>query len=179
MNFTEYYQKNAKHSDRGTTHSYICWFYNGEFTHRKEEHLWIVEIGVETGDSLELFAGWFPNGKIWGVDVNDRGYWFQHPNINFIHADGFSNDAADRFADGSLDYVIDDGPHTLESQLKAVSLWMPRLKPGGRLVIEDVQDLELARAEFDKLGLPYSIFDLRRNKGRYDDVIFCLTKEPS
>lgn len=177
MKFVDYYQQHAGRTDKGSTHSYVCWLYNGEFTIRQHDEVRIVEIGVETGDWLELLAGWFAYGKIWGIDIVDRQYKFAHPNIEFIHGEGYSKSTADKFEDGSLDYVIDDGPHILEAQLTAVELWMPKLKSEGRLIIEDIQDVELARVEFDKLGLPYVVLDLRKNKGRYDDVIFCLTKE--
>lgn len=176
MTFTEHYEKTSLYSDKGTTHSYICWFYNGEFTPKMQESPWIVEIGVETGDSLEVLAGWFHNGKVWGIDIEDRGYVFKNKNINFIHADAYTEKATERFEDGTLDYVIDDGPHTLESQIKCVELWMPKLKRGGKLIIEDVQDFELATKEFNKFAYPRVGIDLRKYKDRYDDVIFCLTK---
>jgi Methyltransferase domain len=176
MTFIEHYEKNAVHTDKGTTHSYICWFYSGQFETRRHEALKIVEIGVETGDSLVIWAGWMPNAIVTGIDTVNRKYAFTQPNIRFIAADGYARETAERFEDNSLDYVIDDGLHTLESQIRCVEFWMPKLKSGGKLVIEDVQDIDAARLEFNKLSIPCVILDLRQNKGRYDDVLFCLTK---
>jgi cephalosporin hydroxylase len=176
MTFTEHYEKNEGQTDKGSTHSYICWFYSGEFNLKRDEALNLVEIGVESGDSLSLWAGWMPNTLVTGIDTVDRKYTFLHPNIRFLAADGYAKETAEKFSDNSLDYIIDDGPHTLETQLKCVELWMPKLKRGGKMVIEDVQDLEKAKKEFDKLNLPYYIIDLRKYKSRFDDVLFVLTK---
>jgi hypothetical protein len=62
----------------------------------------------------------------------------------------------------------------------AIELWMPKVKKGGKLIIEDLQHVEW----FDELAEcarkfgyeKYRTFDLRQNKGRYDDLIFELQK---
>ena len=71
----------------------------------------------------------------------------------------------------SIDYLIDDGPHTLDSQLFAIEYWFKKVKVGGTMIIEDIQKLDTDTEKIDelcfKLGLSYEIIDLRNNKNRY------------
>ena len=85
------------------------------------------------------------------------------------------------FDDNSIDYLIDDGPHTFESQCYVITNWLSKVKPGGKIIIEDVQEYE----RFEKfetlikdnnLNVSTKIFDSRERKGRYDDLIFEITK---
>jgi hypothetical protein len=58
-------------------------------------------------------------------------------------------------------------------------MWVPKLKSGGKLIIEDIQNFEhtkLLVEAAESLNLPYKLFDLRQNVGRYDDVVFEVTK---
>ena len=77
--------------------------------------------------------------------------------------------------------MLDDGPHTLESMLQFIRLYSQVMKDDGILIIEDVQKFEW----FDKLAqeVPYQLqkyiqtFDLRKNKNRYDDLVFVVNKK--
>ena len=54
------------------------------------------------------------------------------------------------------------------------------MKDDGILVIEDVQSIEwintLNDAVPDDLKNNVSVYDLRSNKGRYDDILFVINK---
>ena len=45
------------------------------------------------------------------------------------------------FPDG-FDIIFDDGPHTVESQKKCIEYYLPILKDGGTMFVEDVQKVE-------------------------------------
>ena len=82
---------------------------------------------------------------------------------------------------GGIDFIIDDGPHTLQSQVDFLRLYLPLLNKGGIALIEDVQDVQWfasLEAEVEKLGSEFAFerVDLRSVKGRYDDLVFVVTR---
>ena len=62
-----------------------------------------------------------------------------------------------------------------------IQYWLPKIKPGGKIIIEDVQEYDRFE-KFEKLikdnnfNVSTKIFDSRNVKGRYDDLIFEITK---
>jgi hypothetical protein len=83
------------------------------------------------------------------------------------------------FEDDYFDYIIDDGPHNVQSQIYAIENWLSKVKKGGKLIIEDIQG-PLALTKLENLciskDLDFKIFDLRKNKNRFDDIIISITK---
>ena len=79
-----------------------------------------------------------------------------------------------------FDFLIDDGPHSLISQEKFVELYSPLLNENGILIIEDVQDISwlenLKNKTPEHLQKYIKTYDLRKNKGRYDDIVFTIDK---
>ena len=77
-----------------------------------------------------------------------------------------------------FDFIIDDGPHTLTSQKKTIQLYSKVLSNNGILIIEDVQDMtwidELKKITPENLKQYIKVYDLRNNKGRYDDIVFTI-----
>lgn len=51
-----------------------------------------------------------------------------------------SVEAASRVPDGSLDFVFIDAIHTYESVRQDIRIWSPKLKPGGVLAGDDMQE---------------------------------------
>ena len=97
--------------------------------------------------------------------------------------DAYDKNFSDTF--DKFDIIIDDGPHTLDSQLKSIELYLPKLKKDGIFIIEDVQNFKF----FDTLTDKYKIvcdsidneieyvveyIDLRDKKGRWDDLLFLV-----
>lgn len=193
MSLSKVYQEycvdsNGWHTtDKGSYHDYLDGYYSKEFTN-PEKVTSILEIGVQNGGSLILWHEWFTNAKIVGIDVTDAclnnykeaSLGREFPRIEIIIADGYDKSVVDAHKDNSYDYIIDDGPHTLESMKDAIELWMPKVKVGGKLIIEDLQHVEWFEelaAHAEKFGYKkYRTFDLRQNKERYDDLIFELEK---
>ena len=169
-------------SDKETDHSYLSGYYEREFENRGRD-ISLLEIGVAQGDSLRLWSEWFTEGKITGIEVNDNlpRVLSDYSKINLIIADGFSDETINRFEDNSFDYIIDDGPHTLASMVISAQKWIDKVKPGGKLIIEDVQEFlwaELIGSYVDKAKIKsYRVFDLRENRGRYDDIIIEIEKK--
>ena len=177
-------------TDKGSDHDYVAAYYSDEFKDKRDTAKKILEIGVMSGGSLILWHHWFNNASIEGIEVWDgvtESYDFIRQGNDFprikIHINDAYNPvfARDTFEDGTYDYIIDDGPHSLDSMKDAITLYMCKLKQGGKLVIEDIQNYDwFKELEQHATNLGHSKFrkfDFRKNKNRSDDMIFEITKQ--
>jgi hypothetical protein len=184
MTFEEFFYSNQSSglyidSDKGTTHDYIRGYYNKEFTDKRNQKINLLEIGVYGGQSMKLWSNWFVNGTIYGIDIitppnNIQDYGF------FLQGNAYNSKLANAFADNFFHYIIDDGPHTLESQISFLYVWYPKVVYGGKMIIEDIQnfsDVEILQRVASNLGTTSVVYDLRNNVNRYDDVIIEITKQ--
>jgi hypothetical protein len=98
-----------------------------------------------------------------------------------MQLDAYSDSTISLFEDNYFDYIIDDGPHTLESQILCIQKYLPKIKSGGKIIIEDIQKIEWIEALencIDKnIAESWRVIDIRESKGKYDDVIFEITKK--
>ena len=78
------------------------------------------------------------------------------------------------------DFMLDDGPHTLESMKQFIKLYSQIMTDDGILIIEDVQSWDwidtLKNEVPDNLKQFIKVYDLRENKNRYDDIVFTIDK---
>ena len=186
MTFSQFYHLRISDpnfsSDKGTTHDYINGYYSNVFTPAKEKEINLLEIGICKGQSIRLFRKWFTNGNIFGMDIGEYvdANTFQIEGTSLFWGDAFDSSMLDLFKDNFFDFIIDDGPHTLESQLYSVIYWTQKLKSGGKLIIEDIQNIDhiiYLERMVDTDLFTSKLFDLRANKNRYDDIIFEVTKK--
>lgn len=159
-------------TDKDLYHSYGP-IYQSLFDGRENEVEMVLEIGVLLGQSLRAFRDHFPNALIVGIDLNQ-------PQMDGERLSIVKADATDPFAMGVVghnlfDLIIDDGSHQIEDQKASMRLLWGSVRPGGFYVIEDLQDDATSQywRGFRSDGV---VHDLRRNKGRYDDVIAVFTK---
>ena len=174
-------------TDKAQNHSYDTFYsdYLDKYRNRKGT---ILEIGVQYGGSTLLWHDYLPNFKIIMADICNQ----VHPTIiekmtndryEFLLMDSFTNESVEflkeKYSEG-FDIIIEDGPHTLESQIFALQEYSKLLKKGGILVIEDVQALEycniLLSLELDFEYKSLEVVDLRGNKNRHDDLLVVLKK---
>lgn len=136
----------------------------------------ILEIGTQKGGSLCAWNDYFPNAKITGVDIVDvvkPEYRRVGGNIRYVFSDikDWSNDEM-------YDIIIDDGSHFLGDIDFVASKFISRIKPGGVMIIEDVQDMNTwvraVHTYTDKESV--TIEDLRRINGNYDDCLIIVKK---
>ena len=84
------------------------------------------------------------------------------------------------FENKKFDFLLDDGPHSLSSQENFIELYSPLLSENGILIIEDIQDInwleKLKNKTPQDLKEYIKTYDLRKNKGRYDDIVFTIEK---
>lgn len=138
---------NPQGTDKGDKKSYIDKFYERHFAAYRDQPIKLLEIGFRHGASLALWSKYFSSGSILGVDnfsdvaigqdlpVVDE--WVKRPNVQISVGDAYSQPFADKIA-GQFDIIIDDGPHWLKAQQCALDLYLPKLKPTGIFVIEDI-----------------------------------------
>jgi 16S rRNA A1518/A1519 N6-dimethyltransferase RsmA/KsgA/DIM1 with predicted DNA glycosylase/AP lyase activity len=169
-------------TDKGNEHNYIVGYYNKEFVDR-ETAIKLMEIGMGNyGGSIDLWLEFFKNGNIVLIEYDERlvefytNKWGYRDRVKIIHADAYDINTLNVFEDNEFDYIIDDGPHTLKSHLYSATNWISKVKENGKLIIEDIQDEKFIN-DINKVNkYPYRIVDLRKDKGRYDDLIYEITK---
>ncbi len=103
----------------------------------------LLEIGVRNGASMFLWASYFPNATVVGLDIDKKPEKFPTDRrIHFIRGSQDDPDTLDRcvsVAGGQFDIIVDDASHI--GRLSAASfahLFPHALKPGGFYVIEDI-----------------------------------------
>lgn len=168
------------HTDKDSLHSYCTHFYERELARYRDQQVQIVEIGIDQGGSLQLWAEWFSQATILGIDLQMRGNCEQncsrYSNIRIGLGNAYDPENINNYPE--IDILIDDGPHDLQSQLWVLQNLLPRIKPGGLLVIEDVMDAANLQILMDRVPDALKQFaemiDLRHIKGRYDDLMLVV-----
>ncbi|MBT4111499.1 class I SAM-dependent methyltransferase [Candidatus Woesearchaeota archaeon] len=127
------------YTDKNTTHVYDS-FYGPLLSHKKESATHVLEIGVSYfgGGDLAALGYYFGNAKVFGVDLVPCRIPMPS-NVKVIKGDGYDTSFLDTtFNNISWDIVLDDGPHTKESQLIFLNYFYNKLKVNGILLIEDI-----------------------------------------
>jgi predicted O-methyltransferase YrrM len=175
---------NNNKTDKNTKHSYLP-LYDTLLEPIKDTTGNILEIGVQSGGSIKLWHDYFTNATIYGCDVNDRVTIPKLKTNNRVflnlHEDAYTKEYVQRnFENKNFDFLLDDGPHSLSSQEKFIELYSPLLSENGILIIEDVQNInwleKLKNKTPQHLKQYIKTYDLRKNKGRYDDIVFTIDK---
>lgn len=174
LSLLEIYQANPE-SDKGTVHSYIEHYYNERLKPYRHSAEKVLEIGVLNGASTRLWKKYFTKAGIVGIDILPQE---PEAGITYFCGDAYDIETISLF-NQEFDVIIDDGPHTLQSQIEAILVWSKKLKPGGILVIEDVQSMLNAQILMQYCQLFQwfcRIVDLRHIKDRYDDLLIEIVK---
>lgn len=103
-----------------------------------------------TGDSLRLWRDYFPNGDIYGIDVQDDCQ-IEEGRIKTFLCD--STDIIclnNKLKDLYFDIIIDDGSHLGESQAITFLNLFDRLNERGFYIIEDIKSGEF-KTEYQPL----------------------------
>lgn len=173
---------NDKITDKNTVHSYLD-LYEKILVDRQFDTKNVLEIGIYRGGSIKMWNDYFVNANIYGLDIDiDAATTFlkDYPRITIQQRDAYSLDTIQSFIDNNItfDVILDDGPHTIDSMIFTLLHYSKLLSPKGILIIEDIPSLEWTHL-FEKITYKYksntNIYDLRENKGRFDDIVFTFT----
>ena len=120
-------------------------FYETHLNKLKNNKINILEIGSYSGASAVAFAKYFPNSKVYCLDINLRNFIYKSNRIfpfgidssnkkmlsNFLNKINFFEDI--KF----FDIIIDDGSHMLSDQLFSLDYFYRYVKKKGFYIIED------------------------------------------
>jgi hypothetical protein len=174
-------------TDKNTIHSYLP-LYQNLLISKKETAKNVLEIGICNGGSIKLWCDFFTNANIYGLDImNIENVWEGIKNnekiILYTSTDAYNNDFFfTNFLNKNIkcDFMLDDGPHSLESMIQFIKLYSQIMTDDGILIIEDVQSWEwidtLKNEVPENLKQFIKVYDLRENKNRYDDIVFTIDK---
>jgi hypothetical protein len=179
-------------TDKNTDHSYLE-LYEKLLSPKKDTAKNILEIGigdyrVKNGGSIKLWKDYFTNAQIYALDiipkhrvldelVNDKRVVL-FTNTNAYNENFFNENILKKNL--KFDFMLDDGPHALESMKTFIRLYSKVMTDDGILIIEDVQSIDwlpiLYREVPQHLKHFVKTYDLRKNKNRYDDIVFTIDK---
>lgn len=168
-----------KYYDRYKFHSYIENVYSNLFSPLKESVKNVLEIGILNGGSLELWRDYFNNATIIGVDIDDPWKELCNERIIQIMADAYSHSFLNFLPDDYFDIIIDDGPHTPESQIFFVKNYANKVKKGGLMICEDISSEDVFKKM--QLNIPifckeYCLFNLSDKDNRFDSRLLAIRK---
>jgi hypothetical protein len=174
-------------TDKNTIHSYLP-LYQKLLRKKKKTAKNVLEVGISRGGSIKLWHDFFTNANIYGLDIiNSYEVWDAIKNKDRIilhtYTDAYNIEIfTSNFLNKNIkfDFMLDDGPHTLESMIQFIKLYSQIMTPDGILIIEDVQSwdwISILKNEVpENLKKFIKVYDLRHVKGRYDDIVFTIDK---
>lgn len=122
-------------TDKATYHRYTD-IYDRVLSHLREVNVKLLEIGVLYGSSIKMWEEYFKNGLIYGVDIYDKSQ-YNTSRITTLIAN--QEKEADLLSiPNNFDIIIDDGGHTMLQQQLTLKILLPKLKPGGIYILEDL-----------------------------------------
>lgn len=117
--------------------------YNKLLKPYRDQPVRILEIGVQNGGSLDIWAKFFPKAThIVGCDIDPKcsGINFTSPLVKMIIGDAKSDEVLAEVAKHSdtFDIIIDDGSHTSSDIIRTFAKAFPMISDGGLYICEDL-----------------------------------------
>lgn len=174
-------------TDKNTTHSYLD-LYQSLLVSKKETARNVLEIGIGGAGSIKLWDDYFKNATVYGLDISHiNEIWdglknkekiVLYTSIDAYDPEFFKTQLLDKNI--KFDFVLDDGPHTLESMKDFIKMYSQVMTEDGILIIEDVADwewIDILKNEVPEDLKPFiKTYDLRNIKNRFDDIVFVIDK---
>jgi SAM-dependent methyltransferase len=103
----------------------------------------VLEIGVQNGGSLEVWARYFPNvTHVIGCDIDAAcgELTFSDPRISVVVGDATEKRTQKKVLEAcpTFDLIIDDGSHLQGDVITAFWAYFPHVSYGGYVIIEDL-----------------------------------------
>lgn len=117
--------------------------YERIFAPWRDKPVRLLEIGIQNGGSLEIWARYFPDARILvGCDIDPlcERLTYDDPRISVVVGDASSGDTEARIGAISpqWDLVIEDGSHQSRHIVDAFARFFPRVVEGGMFIAEDL-----------------------------------------
>ena len=120
--------------------NFITEIYPVYFDPFKNDKITLLEIGVKYGASLRVWKDFFPNGLIYGIDI-EKSYALTEDRIKTFTGSQADTKFLKKIVKevGKFDFIIDDGSHLSTDQITSFDyLFEHGLKAGGTYFIEDM-----------------------------------------
>jgi hypothetical protein len=160
--------------DKGTDHTYME-IYQQEMDRRYGASL--LEIGVWEGHSIAMWEEYFVDGFVLGLDTDLSRLKFD---CNVKKCNATNKDELDSvIGEMAFTYIIDDGSHHPDDQIRSLELLWDHVLPGGKYFIEDIrgdQELNQVMHHVKQMKTPHYLHDNRKLRNRYDDILLVLYK---
>lgn len=113
--------------------------YSRYFEKIREKNISILEIGVGSGPSLKMWYEFFPNAKIYAIDVESQTH-HENERVKTFKCDQSNRQQLEHVMKniGNVDVVIDDGSHVVSHQQISLGFIFPYVNEGGQYWIEDL-----------------------------------------
>ena len=188
-------------SDKSTYHSYTD-IYEEKFLPIKNENIFIFELGLGTnnidvpsnmgpsgkpGASLRGWREYFPNGMIYGADI-DKRILFSEEKIETFYVDQANTIDIENLWNNEVlknitfDIIIDDGVHQPDPSFIFLEHSIHKLKSGGYYFIEDINVAlisyynDILNGFGKKYNFSHEIINLTNEINTTDNSLAVITK---
>lgn len=168
-------------TDKEISHKYVSNFYSQEFEQYRNQPVTLFEVGVYYGGSMRMWRDYFANcEQLIAADITNYAPddVKNAPKVKIHLQNAYDPEFAAQVP--ALDIAIDDGPHDEQSQIEFIKLYLPKINPGGLLVIEDLLDynsIEKFREYVSGNEYSIEIKDIRPLSGLPQSVLFIVRRQ--
>ena len=176
-------------TDKATVHNYTGIYEYLLKPFKDNSYGILLEIGVRHGGSSLLWWEYLPNFQFALVDPvetvgnNIKQIFNKDPErYLFYNADAYTKDCQESLKEDweMFNVIIDDGPHTPNSQKWTIENYLELLTEDGILIIEDIESNDVLEMLKESVPKEYKnkieVYDVRETLGRYDDLILVVRK---
>lgn len=139
----------VQHGTDKWNHHFYTEHYEKALSHLQNETFNLLEIGIggygfpeQGGASLRMWADFFPNANIIGLDFCDKSKIdIRNRKIVAVQGDQYSKEDLLKLQTdhGPFTVIVDDGSHMCEHQIKSFETLFPLMPDGGIYIIEDIE----------------------------------------
>jgi 8-demethyl-8-alpha-L-rhamnosyltetracenomycin-C 2'-O-methyltransferase len=128
-------------TDKSSEHNGYVYHYEQHFGHLRQDPIRLLELGVHEGRSHRMWAEYFPNAQIYGIDLDKGSKQASTERIHIDIGDLDSQEYVDNYISQlgfTFDIIIDDAAHSMTQQRSNFLKFFPVVSPGGMYVVEDL-----------------------------------------
>jgi hypothetical protein len=123
--------------------------YSSLFSLKRNSEIKLLEIGIKDPRfpyaSVKIWDTFFNKVEIIGLDINNSSELEELiPNFTYLYLDQYSDESHEKISNKfnqegkTFDYIIDDGPHYFDAQIKSFNHLFGFLRKGGYYIVEDL-----------------------------------------
>lgn len=137
----------------------------------------LLEIGLDRGESMNMWLNYCPNARIYGMDIDKE---FQAERAIVIQGNQSKKEDLQnliRQVGDNIDVILDDGSHVPEHQLLTFKTLFPFVRDGGVYIIEDIETSYYKRGEIYGYKTEYGPTHNANIVNVFQDILHMLNRE--